>query len=323
MAGYGMKGHVMVQFQNSFGASLTDSMVAIPQVTAGLVKTIEPIVEEANYARFDQPPSHQGKHTFAGDIDIQGHPVDMGWFMKSVIGYTSTTSAAASQSHIFKPRSSDFDGYALGDPMTIEQHLDVGSAGVFQSMIGNTLNLNMANGELMGLTAGFMGAGFTKKAAGSPVYATNNKPFKWDQSSVSWGGMSVLDVQDLVLSFNNNAEAFYTLVSTAVPTKIKRSTQRTIELNGTMIFQTHSFWDIYEAGTELPFILNFAGSQSPNALTLDMPQIYLKSFEPTNGGPGIIMAPFTADVKFHQGSSTALQVTLVNTYEGYLTPSLT
>jgi len=316
MGGYGMKGHVMVAFQNSFGVSNTSSLYGIPDVSAGLVKTIEPINEENNYGRYDMPPTHQGKHQFQGDIELQANPIAVGYFLKSHIGLTSTVSDTGTQTHLFKPRTSDFDGYAAGNPMTIEQHLDVGSAGIFESMIGNTLNLSIANGELLSITAGFMGAGFTRKAAGTPTFPTP-KPFKWDQMSGQWNGAAILDIQDLTITINNNLEEYYTLVSCAVPTKIKRSTWRTIELTGTMIFQAHSMWQQYEAGSELPLVLNFKSGETPNNLLIDIPLMRLKSYEPTKPGPGLIMAPFTADAKFSVTSNTAIAITLINTYTAY------
>lgn len=316
MAGYGMKGHIMLNFQESFGVSYTSSLYGIPQVSAGLVKSIEPINEENNYSRLDMPPVHQGKHSFEGDIELQANPIAMGYFLKSHIGLTSTTSDTGIQTHLFNPVASDFDGYSAMPPMTIEQHLDVGSAGLFQSMVGNTLNINIANGELLSLTAGFMGAGFTRKAAASPVYPVA-KPFKWDQMSGQWNGAAILDIMDLTFSLNNNVEAIYTNVTCPVPIKIKRSSWRTMELTGTMVFQAHSMWQQYEAGTELPLVLNFASVESPNSIKIDMPSIFLKTYEPTIAGPGIIQAPFTADVKFNVNSNTALAVTLTNTYIAY------
>jgi hypothetical protein len=316
MAGYGMKGHIMLNFQNSFGVSNTSSLYGIPQVSAGLVKSIEPINEENNYSRLDMPPVHQGKHSFEGDIELQANPIAIGYFLKSHIGLTGTTSDTGIQTHVFDPVSSDFDAYSALTPMTIEQHLDVGCAGLFQSMVGNTLNINMANGELLSFTAGFMGAGFTKKVPGTPTYPVA-KPFKWDQMSGQWNGAAILDILDLTLSVNNNLEGIYTGVNCPVPIKVKRSSWRAIELTGTMVFQAHSMWQQHEAGSELPLVLNFATGQSPNSLKIDMPSIFLKTYEPTIAGPGIIQAPFTADVKFNVNSNTALTVTLINTYIAY------
>ncbi len=316
MSGYGMKSHVMVQFQNSFGASLTTSLDSIAVTESNLVKNIDQIIEEGNYSRFAESPYHGGLHSFEGDISMEANPITMGWFTKSVIGLTSTTSATGIQTHVFKPRTTDFDALAATNPLTIEQHLDVGSAGVFQHMCGNTLNFNIANGELMDMTAGFIGAGFTRKAAGTPTY-TVAKPFKWDQMSASINAAAVVDITDLTISINNNLEAKHTLQNTVVARKIKRTGKQVIEITGTMLFQSHSYWQAFEAGSELPFVVSFAGADAPNTIKFDIPLMRFKTYEPVNAGPGLIEASFTAGAMFSTTSNTALQITLVNTWTGY------
>lgn len=321
MSGYGMLGHVMVNFQNSFGTSLVTSQEAIAVTEAGLVKGIEQIAEAGMYSRLSESPYHDGVQSFEGEISLEASPISIGYFLKSVIGYTQTTSGTGENVHIFKPRNSDFDEFAACDPMTIEQHLDVGSAGLFSDMCGNTLALNIANSELLDLTAGFIGAGFTRKDPSTPVYPTAS-PFKWDQMSGSFNGEPILDITDLTLNFNNNLQSFYTLQNCSVPRKIKRTSMQVIELTGTMIFQSHSYWQAYEAGSELPFVLNFSGIESPNNLKIDIPLLRFKSYEPTIAGAGIIEASFTAGAMFSVTSNTALEITLTNTQVGYLEPNL-
>ena len=319
MSGYGMLGHVMVGFQNSFGTALTSSMEAIAVTEAGLVKGIEQITEAGMYSRFAESPYHDGIQSFEGDIAAEANPISIGYFLKSVIGYTQTQSDTGQNVHTFKPRTADFDEFVACDPLTIEQYLNVGSAGLFSDMCGNTLALNVANGELLDLTAGFIGGGFTRKSAASPVYPTGS-PFKWDQMSGSFNGEDIRDITDLTINFNNNLEAIYT--DSNVPRKIKRTAMQVIELTGTIIFQSHSYWQAYEAGSELPFVLNFAGIQSPNNIKIDIPKFRFKSYEPVIAGPGIVEASFTAGAMFDTASNTALEITLTNTQIGYLAPNL-
>ncbi len=321
MAGYGMKSHVMLQFQNSFGTSLVTSMEAVAVTEASLVKGIEQITEEGMYSRLAESPYHAGQQTFEGDISLEASPISIGYFLKSVIGYTLTVSGGSANIHTFKPRSADFDGYAACNPMTIEQYMDVGCAFQFSDMIGNTLNVNIANGELMDITAGFVGGKFTRVAKGTPTYPTA-KPFKWDQASVSYAGGVVQDLTDLTISFNNNLEARYTLQNTSVPYKIKRTAPQVVEVTGTMIFQAHSYHQAFEAQSEQAFKIHFAGTESPNAITFDFPALRFKSFEPSIAGPGLIEASFTAGAMFSVTSNTAMEITLVNTQIGYLAPTL-
>lgn len=322
MSGYGMLGHVMLAFQNSFGTALTTSLEAVAVTEAGLMHGIEQIVEEGMYGRMDESPYHAGIETNGGDIAAEASPLSIGYFLKGVAGYTETTSAATENTHIFKPRAADFDAFAACDPMTIQQFLDVGSAYQFSDMIGNTLNINVANGALMNITAGFIGGSYTRVAASTPTFPTA-KPFRWDQASMQYNGAEILDMMDMTITINNNLEARYTLQNTSTPYKIKRTAPRVIEITGTLLFQAHSYQQAFEAQTEAPFVAHFAGSQAPNAITFEFPSFRFKTFEPTLAGGGLIEASFTAGAMFDVNSNTAMQTTLVNTQVGYLTPTLT
>ena len=312
MSGYGMRGHVMFQVQTVWNGSLTTSMEAVAVTESNLVKGIEQLPESGMYGRFAESPYHDGFQTFGGEVTQEASPVGLGHMARAVIGLTSTTTGAGSNVHLFKPAQSDFSAQAALSPLTIEQHLDVGSAGIFTDMIGNTLAFNIANGELLTLTTGFVGGGFTRKAAGSPTFSAA-KPFKWDQGSCSFNGAAITDLLDLSISFNNNLEAKYTLVNCSVPHKIKRTGFQTIELTGSMIFQSHSYWQNFEAQSEIQFVANFVGAQSPNAVAFDFPALRLKSYEPTIAGPGLIEASFTAEAMYWSNSATAMALTLTNT----------
>jgi hypothetical protein len=317
MAGYGMKSHVLVNFQNSFGTSQVTSQEAIAITNENVVFGIGQITEAGMYARFAESPYHDGAHSVEGDITQEGSPISLGWFLKSAIGLTSTTSDTNTQTHVFKPRTSDFCDLAATNPATIEIHRDVGSAGLYYDLCGNTLALDIANGELLTATLGVLGSGgFTKKAAGSPTFPTA-KPFKWDQFSGSFNGADIVDIQNLTVNINNNLENRYTMQNCQTSRKIKRTGQQIIELTGTITFQQQSYWDAFQNQNELPFVVHMAGAQTPNAITLDFPLLRFKDFSPTIAGPGVIEASFTAGAMFSTTSNTALEVTLVNTQAYY------
>ena len=315
MSGYGMKSHVMLQFQNSFGTSLVTSLSAIAVTEASLVHGIEQVIEAGMYGRFAESPYHEGLQTFEGEITMEVSPISIGWPLKSALGPPTTTSDTNLQTHVFKPRTSDFDALSAMNPLTVEQHFDVGSAAVFFNLCGNTLTFNVANGELMTATLGMIGGGYTRKAAGTPTYPTV-KPFKWDQFSGSFNNAAIVDITDLSISINNNLEARYTLQNTAIPRKIKRTAQQVIEVTGTMLFQSHSYYDAFLTQTEYPFVINFAGT-SPSTIKFNFPKLRFKSFEPTISGPGIIEASFTAGAMYWADSATAMQITLTNTQALY------
>ena len=316
MAGYGMQGHVMFAFQNSFGTSNVASLQALSVTEESITLGIDQVVEAGMYARFGESPYHTGFQTIEGDVTQEASPIGLGYFLKSALGLTSTISAAGTQTHIFKSTAADFDANVATTPLTLEVNRDVGSAAVYYDMAGNTFALNIANGELLTATLGVLGGKFTKEAANSPTFPTAS-PLKWDQSSISFGGANVLDIQDLTLNINNNLENRFTLQNCNVPFKIKRTAQQQIELSGTFIFQQHSYWDAFIAQTEHSLVMHWAGAESPNSLKIDIPKLRFKSFEPSISGPGIIEAAFTAGAMFDASSNTAIEFTLINTVTAY------
>jgi len=316
MSGYGMKSHVMTNFQNSYGTAFTGSLTAVSIVNESIVHGIETIREAGMYGRMSQSPAHQGLFSVTGDLTAEASPDSLGWFLSSVVGAPTTTSGTNTQTHVYKPQASDFDGLAATTPLTMEISRDVGSAGLYSDLCGNTLSLGIANGELLTTTLGVVGGAFTKQVASSPTFPTA-KPFKWDQMSGSFNGAAITDIQDMTININNNLEARHTLVTSGTPQKIKRTAPQVIELSGTMLFQSHSYWTAWESGNEFPFVVNFAGAETPNNLKIDVPKMRLTSFDPVVGGAGIVTAAFAASAEFSTTSNTAIEITLVNTVAGY------
>jgi len=316
MAGYGMQGHAMFAFQESFDTSNVTSLQAISITDESLVFGIEQKREAGMYARFAQSPVHEGFATVEGDVTMEASPLGIGYPLKSVLGLVSTTSDAGNQTHVFKSTTADFDPRVATNPLTVEVNLDVGSAGVYYNLVGNTFALNIANGELLTATLGVIGGGFYKKEASTPTFYTA-KPFKWDQSSISFDGANVLDIKDLTITVNNNLQNEWTLQSSNTPYKTKRTEQQAIEITGTFIFQQHSYWDAFIAQTEHPLVMNWAAAESPNVLKIDIPKLHFASFDPVIAGPGIIEASFNATAEFSVTSNTAIEITLVNTVEAY------
>jgi len=316
MSGYGMKSHLMVNFQDSFGTSQVSSLRAVAITGETFTANIEQLTEANMYGRFSESPYHQGIFTVEAEVTQEASPASLGHFLKSVIGLVSTTSDTNTQTHVFKPRTADFDQFAATDLLTTEVYRDVGSAFLFYDLCGNTLSIDIANGQLMTMTAGFIGAGSAKKEASSPTFPTA-KPFKWDQTSSTFNSVPLIDIQNLTINVNNNLAARHILQTSNSPHKIKRTAQQTIEITGTLTFQQHSYYDAYINETEVPLVLNFETDQAPNQLTIDIPRLRMKSATPTITGAGVIEMPFTAGAMFDTGSNTAIEVTLVNTVEYY------
>ena len=320
--GYGMRGHVLWDFQDSFGTSKVSSQHAIPIISESLAKKIEHLPEENMYGRYGQSPHHEGPHRVDGDIRVQAHGIAMGHLLKSVFGQVTTTSGTGNQTHEFIPRNTaDWDDLAAGPPASIEvarANSTTDSAALYYDMVGNGLQFSIANGQLLSLNAGLVGAGFSRRAASTPSFP-NAEVFRWAQASASFNAWALGDIRDLSVNLTNNLELLYTLNNTNTPRRVKRSGSYAVDVSGKVQFATHSLWldfDPFNA-TPLRFFVTFTGRVTPYAFTLDVPSMRFTSFEPNIAGAGLIEASFAARGEFNTASSYALRAVLVNTQTYY------
>lgn len=307
MAGYGMQSHVMFNFQNSFGTSQVTSLEAVAVTDESVELQISQIDEENMYGRLAKSPSHTGEQSIEGDINMEAEPEGLGFFFRAFTGSDNVSGHV----HTFKMNTTDFDERAASTPFTAEIFRDVGSAFLYYDLVASTLELNISNGELMTAGLGVMGAGFSRQTASSPTFPSGETPFKWDQVSASYAGAGMFDLRELTISGNKNLEMIWTLQDTNAPRKIKRTDFENIELSGTILFQSHSYQQAFEAQSENRFFVHFV-SNSPNELTLDFPALKFNTFAPAINAKGFIEADFSATAEYSTTSATAMQLTLTN-----------
>jgi len=305
-----MKGHLGLGVQDAFGTSDVESLAYVPIIDESITFNLETIQEESMYGRFAQSPTHRGTAIVEGDINMEAHPIAMGSFLHAWAGSETSTEVVSHWAHSFKLNPSDFSSRSAGYPFTIEVDRDVGSAFLYYDMILDSLELGITNGELMNLSASFIGAGYTRVAGTSPTFPTGT-PYKWDMASCSYDAAAVVDLTELTVTANKNMEPLYTLTASNNPYKIMRSDNEMIEVSGTFIFQSHSYMLDYESFTEKRFFAFFNGVGS-DSLLIDIPSMKFKTFEPTMAGDGIVEASFTADALYNTGSGTSLEITLTN-----------
>ena len=315
--GYGMLGHVGWDAQNSYGTSKVTSQHFIPFISETFDWQHEPIKETNMYGRFGESPFHAGPRFVEGEIQMESHPIEMGHLLKSVFGQVTTTSAAGTQTHAFLPRNTtDWDDRAAGQPATVEVNRNVGSAALYYDMVGSQLTLQIQNGELLSVTWQGMGAGFTRAIAATPSIPAA-KPFRWAQMSCQYNGWAITDMRQATITVNNQLERVFTLGQSNTPYRIKRTGEVMVAVSGVMQFAQHSFWLDFESYTARPFVLNFAGQDTPYNLVLDVPLLAFNKFSPTMGGKGLVEVSFAGNGQFSTTSGTALQATLVNTQTYY------
>ncbi len=167
---YGMKGHIGISFQQSFGTAFTGSMFYIPFISESIVEAIPPIISEGITGRFEEGDSYEGAHEIGGDITIPAHPILIGLALKAWMGQSSSALTTSYYTHTFKPRTSDFDDFAAVPPITIEVYRDAGSAYQYYDMLCSNLTFEYAHNALIKVTTTFKGGKFAKLVKTVPSY---------------------------------------------------------------------------------------------------------------------------------------------------------
>lgn len=319
---YGMRGHLIWNFQNSFGTKFTGSNQTVPFISETIANKMEHLAEQGMYGRFGQGPHHEGAHSVAGDIRMESHGIGMGWPIKAVFGQVTTTSGTGKQTHEFIPRNTvDWDDFAAGPPVTMEILRGISgtdSAALYFDLVGNSIEFNIANKQLLNINAGFIGAGFVRKSAATPSFPSA-EVFRWSQASASFNAWAHADLLDLTVGLQNNLELVYTLNNSNTPRAIKRTDFYAVNVSGRAQFVSQSLWLDFDPFNASPsrFFVTFNGRVSPYEFTLDVPAMRFMTFEPQISGKGVIEAAFTARGEFDTNSSYALRAVLVNTQTYY------
>ena len=307
----GFQGHLKASFQESFGTANVASLQAISIVNESIVYEIEVLEEQSLSGRLEGADIHQGFHSITGGIESEVSPDVLVYFLQSVIGKGYTTGSGP-YTHTFKTDKSDFDGLSATTPLTFEVYRG-GEAGIYSDMCGDQLEFKISSNELMTASMGIVGGSFTTSNNTSPTYRAA-PPFTWNQTSCSFQGVAITDIDDMTINISNNLEAVHTLQTSGSPQKIKRTAQQRVTVSGNMLFQVDSYWEAFRTAEEGPMVINFASTA--NSFKIDMPKFKFTGYAPLIDGTDIIGASFEGVASFQQSSLSAVAFTVVNSYAG-------
>jgi len=318
---YGQSSNIGISFQNSYGTLLTNSVYWMPHLSDSVGKNIEQLMSESMRGIYDEGETYEGKNTSDGDLEFEVQPIPVGVILKAMFGEPTSVNSGAIYSHTFKPRNSDFDELSAADPITYHQYLDTGSAQLHYDLNANTLEMSVAQGELLKMTCGFVGGNFQQVAGISPSYP-NEKHFTWDATSLSIGGSGKNEILDISISVDETLEAMFTLDGTKTPSRVKRTGLRTIEVSGTLKFDNQNEYQEFLTQSERELIATFTGATEIQSgyydtIEVKMPKLRYGELKPSAGGAGQIEASFTGKAKYSVSSATAMQILLVNTQAAY------
>lgn len=320
---YGMDASVGICFQNSFGTALTSSMHWISQLSEDIALKKEPIISEGMRGVYDEGAIYEGLNSVEGGIEAEAHPISVGALLKTVLGNPTSVTSGAIFTHTFKPRTSDFDQYAAGQPCTIVKHLgDAGSAHRYYDMVGGELELSCSAGEFLKVKVGFTGGKYDQVAEIAASYPTGDSLFTWDVASFSIGGSAVNDLSEWSLTLSENLANQHTMNGLKTPAKTKRDGFRTLEIAGTLIFDTQTEYQQFlsQSEREMDVTLKTASqiqSGYYETLRIQTPKMRYTEFPPTQNAAGQLEVGVSAKGVYSVTSATALQITLINSKSGY------
>ena len=328
MTSIGMKAQFGVAMQNSYGTPVAaTSAMFIPILSEGIEVAIPPlypndftgVLEEAHEVE-------EGAKTIAGDITFNAGPITLGQILKGALGDPTTAIAGSSYTHIFVPRSGDYQLESAQRPISVyKTWAGVGSCEQFSDMAIATLELSVAKGELLKCKAGFIGGKQAYVAPPSVVFPAGRR-IPWDVASIQVGSGTGLaahpEFDNFTLTLDNGIEVAHTLANTQWPSRIIRSGFRKINISGTLFFASLLEYDAFLGNTEKACIVTFVSkdtimTNTKNVLRYDIPALRYKEVKKPTGGPGRIQVQISADAVYHAGSAGALKVTLANTYAAY------
>ena len=320
---YGQLSTLGITFQNSYGtAGSTSSIHWLPFLSEGIGLNIPPKYSESIRGVYDEGDTYAGPRTVDGDIETEANPIALGAMLKSVFQLISSTQSGGTYSHLFKPRTADFDLFSANNPLTIYKYLDTGSAMLYQDMNGSTLEMNIANGEFLKCKVGYVGGQFSQIAAVAQTLPTA-KRWAWDVCSISFGGTAKSVISAMTIAVDDGAlEASHTLNGSAYPSRVKRTGWRSVSIDGTLKFQDQTEYQQFISQTEQELIMSFKGpteiqSGYYETLELKLPLMRFEEAKPAAGGPGYIEMTVKGRGKYSVTSATAMQITLVNTRATY------
>jgi hypothetical protein len=266
-----------------------------------------------------EPDDMQGVARVEGDIEFAGHPVSIGYFLKSAFVQSSVQSIGANLwQTTFKSPTADFNaGTAAGQPYTLEINRDVSSSMRLTGAVVNQLTMGFAPNQDVRFTAGIIAQGVTLIQGTTPTYpGSPAKPFSFETVSLSVGGVGTSRIEALQISIDNQLEGIPALNLTQNIAKVLRRGPQVITLSGTIDFPDVTEYLDFINQTERQFIISVTRASSFK-MVIDIPRVVYTAFPVALRGRERITSDFTAKAYYQAGSATAIDIRLTTVKSDY------
>lgn len=309
--GSGLFSWLGIGFQSALGSGVAaGSMHWLPFVSESVTLNAARLSGAELRVAADEPYSHSGMQTVAGDIVLEPTPYAMAVALYAALGSISTSSVAGYNLHTITPRGTMWAAKAALPALTLRMARDVTTAVIYTDLMANTVNLEVANGDLLKVTIGVIGGKTPTQNADTQPTFVDSAQFRlpWNTCSLSIAGAGVDYIRSLVLTVNNQLGARGTLDGQLYPGRYKREGWRQVRMQAALEMEGMTDWNRLLAGTENSVVANFH-VDSTNFATLTMSWGVHEAVAFNVTGPGVIDAtmnlrghpvangPFRASVK--------------------------
>lgn len=312
---YGQDAKIGISFQNSFGTANVASMHWLEPISESVdLKKAENMMKGINGA-IDENASIEGLNTIAGDVVIEAKANALGVILAANNASPTTVTSGTIYTHTFKPRQGDHSVLSAERPFTYLKNLsDGGSAHQYANLNAASMELSIANGELMTAKMSVVGGDYSRVGSMASVFSASN-PIDWSVSSVSVSAVAVTNIRSLTISQDNKLSSKAFLDGSKTPGRIKRTDRRSISVSGTITFDDQTYLNMFLAQSEQRMTINLRGNSLVSsgyyeALAIDIPNLRFLEFPIVVGGAAELEVSFKAKAKYNIGSGTAIAYTL-------------
>ena len=319
----GALAYMAISKQNSFGTATT-SWNYTCFVSESLVHQMDRLTIECLQASLVEGGVLPGITRSQGDIVLEPHPIQVGHFMRSTFGQSSSTALGSGYAHTFNFRLADWSGKSPLPCYTMEVYRGTGESVSFQftdcifprmQLDINANALVRATFASLGRVTSLMTANVTSAVAGMPT----GTPWTWAIASVSIAGIAPEYFETLQFVADNPCDGIPILNASTLWAKYARGTTRpNIRISGRCDLESLQEYNRFAQQSVGQLIVHLASMVSSGALmTITVPNFLYDTFPVQVRDGGRITVDFTGRGVFNTGSQTAMTITLVNTHASY------
>lgn len=316
--GYGFEGHIGLAKESTFGTAVaaTDYIKALSE---GLITNIERFDTVNVHGSFAEPDDSPGVKRAEGDLVFAGHPVSIGYALKSCFVQNSVTVVLSGFlfRNTFVTPTADFAAVCAGQPYTFEIFRGVTSSHRYAGAVVNQLQLGYAPNQDLRVTASIIAKATSIIAKTTPTFpGSPAKPFTFDTASVQLAGAATVRMEALNITIDNQLEGVPVLNNSDEVAKILRRGPQMVNISGTLDFADVAEYLDFLNQTERQIKVSTFKANS-FGMVVDIPRMVYTAFPVGIAGRERITVDFEGKGFYHSGSGTAIDIQLTTVKSNY------